>query len=71
MIFKRGRLTQLLVTYSIQSAKIDPRRFAGDVATGDSSTFRGSIGDAVTTLLPPTIAEEFADAIAALPVATK
>ena len=42
--------------------------FAGDVAIGDSATFLGNLGDAVA-LLPPTIAEQFANIISSLPVA--
>ena len=40
----------------------------GDVAIGDSTTFRGTLGDAVA-LLPPTIAEQFETIISSLPVA--
>ena len=42
--------------------------FAGDVAIGNSTTFRGSIGDAVA-LLPNDITTQFKKVIAGLPVA--
>ena len=42
--------------------------FKGDVAIGGSTTFRGTLGDAVA-LLPPSIAEQFETIISSLPVA--